>query len=233
MENDIQEIEIACPACGKGTHRLFMKRGGFSLYRCGACNMFRVFPIPLSTSEVYETDYFSGAQNGHGYLDYDADKEPMRPVFEKYLAHLERYSQEKGELLDVGAATGFFLALAKDRGYSVRGVEISRFAAESAKKKGLDVFAGSMEEASFAKKSFDVVTLCDVLEHFPDPESEIRIVAEMLAPQGLILINTPDAGSLYARILGRKWHLIRSIFITSIARACASSSRSMALLLSR
>ncbi len=208
MENDIQKINLTCPSCGQREHSFFTEKDGFCIYRCGGCDMLQVHPLPPSTSQIYGMDYFSGAESGHGYVDYDADKEPMRNVFEKYLKKLEKISGKKGRLLDVGAASGFFMIIARDKGFAVKGVELSAFATSLARKKGLDVFPGSLEQASFPKRSFDVVTLCDVLEHFPDPNSEIQRTSELLVPGGLLLINTPDAGSWYARMLRQNWHLI-------------------------
>ena len=48
----------------------------------------------------------------------------------------------------------------------------------------------------------------DVLEHVTDPEADIRIIARLLRPGGVIAINTPDSGSLYARVMGKEWHLL-------------------------
>ena len=59
-------------------------------------------------------DCFKGAQDsGFGYVDYDLDKLPMVPTFECYLDRLERAGAKKGAMLDIGAATGFFLDIAR------------------------------------------------------------------------------------------------------------------------
>ncbi len=45
-----------------------------------------------------------------------------------------------------------------------------------------------------------------MLEHVPDPVPFLRSLADVVAPQGVVLISTPDAGSAAARVLGRRWH---------------------------
>ncbi|MHB1316308.1 MAG: polyprenol monophosphomannose synthase, partial [Minisyncoccota bacterium] len=125
---------IKCSLCGS-----FVKKWGEKndhiLYQCCKCKLIFVDPIPDSSS-VYSSDYFSGAKEGFGYVDYDRDKEPMRGVFEKYLDMCVVYGKKSGLLYDVGAATGFFLNIAQKRGYDVSGVEMSSYAVNIAQKKG-------------------------------------------------------------------------------------------------
>ena len=75
-------------------------------------NFLFVYPLPQSI-DVYDEAYFLGAERGFGYVDYDVDKEPMVPTFLKYLELIKKSGHKKGKILDVGAATGFFLKIAK------------------------------------------------------------------------------------------------------------------------
>ena len=52
---------------------------------------------------------------------------------------------------------------------------------------------------------FDAIALGDVIEHLPDPGAVLDRLAGLLAPNGVIWIATPDAGSRVARLLGRRW----------------------------
>lgn len=47
-------------------------------------------------------------------------------------------------IFDVGAATGYFLDLAKERGWKTAGSEISTFAAKEAANKGHKIYQGSL-----------------------------------------------------------------------------------------
>ena len=84
MEDDIQKIG-PCVACDSVAHRFFVTKNGFTLYRCVGCGHIVIYPFSFDTKVIYGDDYFSGADKGSGYVDYDQDKEPMRPVFKKYL----------------------------------------------------------------------------------------------------------------------------------------------------
>jgi SAM-dependent methyltransferase len=47
--------------------------------------------------------------------------------------------------------------------------------------------------------------MCDVLEHLEDPGLAIDEVHRLLEPGGALYLTVPDAGSLVARLMGRKW----------------------------
>jgi SAM-dependent methyltransferase len=172
--------------------------------------MFSVFPIPtLGVIEaVYGEDYFSGAKGRLGYADYDTDKEAMANIFERYLSKFEKILGGAGHLLDVGAATGFFMHIAEKRGWKTNGVEISAFAAKLGKSRGLYIETGTIHETTFSPPSFDAITMWDVIEHIPNPIRDIKKIVTLLKPGGLLAVNTPDSGSLFARIMGRRWHLL-------------------------
>ena len=183
-------------------------KGQYHFYRCGACGLLFVWPLPGDNLDLYSEDYFAGAEAGFGYVDYDQDKAAMASTFEAYLALLASGRPGRGALLDVGAATGFFLELARADGWNSRGIEPSHYASRIAKKKGLAVDCGVVEELTLPDASFDVVTMWDVIEHLPDPRRSLAAVFRLLHPNGTLAVNTPDSGSLLARVLGLRWHLV-------------------------
>ena len=134
------------------------------------------------------------------------DKEPMVPAFLKYLDLISSaLASKKGKLLDVGAATGFFVRLAENAGFSGMGIEISDHAASQGRSKGLKIQTGTLSSVA---GTFDCITMLDLIEHVPNPRAEITKAAELLREGGVLVINTPDAGSMFARVMGKRWHLI-------------------------
>src|SRR5207249_4356353 len=89
-------------------------------------------------------------------------------------------------------------AAAMGPAFRVAGVEPSRWAAERARSRGVEV----MQEP---EGPFDAVAMGDVIEHLRDPGAVLDRMAALLAPGGVIWIATPDAGSRVARLLGRHW----------------------------
>ena len=205
MENDMEKI--MCPWCESLRTDFFVAKNNCDVYRCKNCRLLFVFPIPTNVS-VYDKDYFAGAEDGFGYVDYDSDKEPMVPTFVRYLKEIKKLGVTGGKLLDVGAATGFFMHIAEKEGFDTTGVELSDFAAGEGRKKGLNILTSTLENAQFPAESFEVVTMCDVLEHVTDPKGFLLEAVRVLKRGGLMVINTPNAESLVAGVLGPRWHLI-------------------------
>lgn len=198
---------VICPICKAAGVDRFCHKNGCQLYRCQNCFLVFVWPVPNNLDSIYGQDYFKnkGAQK-HGYTDYDQDKEPMRSVFERHLKLFAAKVRDK-DIFDVGAATGYFLDIAKEQGWQTGGIEISSYAAAAAARKGHNVLCGLLPDAQFDKK-VSVVTMWDVLEHVDDPHRYIRAANSLLPAGGLLAINTIDKGSLWARVWGRRWHLI-------------------------
>lgn len=206
MENEIQKKPLVCALCGASAPALFMRKNTCTLYACSVCKFWFVYPVP-AVIDVYTKEYFTGAHGGFGYVDYDRDKKPMVSTSERYLQRIERYMPRHGRLLDVGAATGFFLSIVKRFGFDPYGVEMSDYAAGEARAKGLLVITGTLADVPPAPL-FDVITMIDVIEHVADPRAEVLRVHALLKSGGIFAIDTQDTGSLYARILRRQWHLI-------------------------
>jgi 2-polyprenyl-3-methyl-5-hydroxy-6-metoxy-1,4-benzoquinol methylase len=125
-----------------------------------------------------------------------------------YLDHLYPHEgQTRGRrLLDVGCACGELLALARQRGWDVHGVELSPQAAASAQKQHqLPVSIGPLEEQNGQLGTFDVIVATDVIEHVPSPRQFVRSVYDRLKPGGLAILETPNWGSPWRRFGGRRW----------------------------
>lgn len=204
----MENANVACTICRSGATSIGEKNS-YKLYRCTQCGHLFVWPMSDNHHGIYLQNYFQGSREaGFGYVDYDRDKLPMVPTLERYLDLLQRNGATGGAMLDIGAATGFFLEIARRRGWKPYGVELSDYAASIARSKGLDVMTGVLEDYPVHANFFDVITAWDVLEHLPSPKNTVQKIHQVLRPGGLLAINTPDAGSALARFLGVRWHLV-------------------------
>ena len=112
----------------------------------------------------------------------------------------------EGRILDVGCGTGKDLRLLRERGWDAYGVEFSPVAVDYAKRKyGLNVTLGDLSSARYESKFFDVVFFNHSLEHMYDPLETLREAHRILKPDGLLLIQIPNAGSFEARLFGQWW----------------------------
>lgn len=181
---------------------------GLHLKKCGACGAVFVYPQPTYEELLpdYQEKYFlSGEHLDWGYADYMQLEGDIRETSKRRLKVMEKYLKG-GRLLEAGCATGWFLDEARKQGYQVRGVEISDFAARWGRENlGLDIHIGPLAEAGYADGEFDAVVLWDVLEHLSDPLAELREINRVLKKGGYLFVSVPDAGSIWARLMGRRW----------------------------
>ena len=196
-----------CPVCAASAD-LFGVKSGFSLARCPSCCTIFVLDPPVDTSEVYGEGYFTGGNDHGGYMDYDAEKDATRSTFVRSLDRIEEACHSKGRMLDVGAASGYFLDIARERGWQVEGIDIAPSARAEALKKGIEVRTGVLEAGVYPTNSFEAVTAFDVVEHVPNPKALLTAMQNILKPGGVLFGSTPDAASNFARLMGKRWHLL-------------------------
>ena len=87
-------------------------------------------------------------------------------------------SLKPGKILDVGCGLGYLLSGVEDT-WNKFGVEISKFASQSASKYG-KIFTGELED--FKEKKFDFITAIHVIEHHPKPEKLIKKIYRLIKP---------------------------------------------------
>jgi len=92
------------------------------------------------------------------------------------------------------------------RGWTVHGLEQSPAAAAyAAQISGCPVTAGTLDDLNRADNHYDVIHLADVIEHLRSPRAALRQIRRALQPDGLLVLTTPDVGSLSAHVLRHKW----------------------------
>ncbi len=204
---------MPCNHCGRevthGVHNVSR------LVRCVHCGLVFVSPRPPDEllAAQYDRDYFHCSEPTFGgYEDYEADRAEITRTFRRRMRQLAPFvGAAAPRLLDVGCATGIFLEVARDAGWSGEGLDISEYALARAREKGFAARPGTLADADFSPRSFDVLTLWDVVEHLPDPAGALARAHRLLRPGGTLALSTPDAGSLLARLLGRRWLGFRPI----------------------
>ena len=113
-----------------------------------------------------------------------------RIFFKKALEALELPKKNK-LILDIGCGYGHFLALAKNRGWKIFGIEIVEHALQELNNKygSSNRFFRSLEEGQFNSHFFDAITLWDVLVIVDDPSKILKECHRILASGGKIGIR--------------------------------------------
>ena len=183
------------------------KEDTFQLVQCQKCGLLYLNPQPTwEELEGYYPEeyrpYVQTPEGGRSTIMVRAERTGWRRRAKVLLTY-----KLGGRLLDIGCATGEFLAeMELHSGWDCYGVEPVAFAANYARKKThAQIFGGTVLEAHYPSDFFDVVTLWDVLEHVPDPVSIFYEARRILKPGGMLVICTPDPDSVMARWFGSNW----------------------------
>jgi 2-polyprenyl-3-methyl-5-hydroxy-6-metoxy-1,4-benzoquinol methylase len=208
-------VDRACPACGalldQARHTV-MTKDSFDLVRCPTCGLLSraVLPDREELAEIYSADYFTNDREtaADGYANYLRDERLHRMTARRRLGLLERLvPMGSRRLLDVGSAAGFFVDEAMKRGWTARGVDISAEMVDWGRRElGVPLELGTLDGVT--AESFSAVTMWDYIEHSVDPVGEIERCREILVPGGVIALSTGDSSSVFAKVSGKRWHLL-------------------------
>ena len=199
--------KLSCPVCKRTKAEKFWAGPGYRLVRCKKCAMVWDFFPPDNLSAQYEENYFSNENPKGGYANYFEGMAINKKTFFDRLKKIEKKLGRKGKLLDVGCALGDCLDIARQLKWKdAEGVELSEYAYKFAKRKGLKVKNGTLQDVKYPDNYFDAVTMQDVIEHVPDPVSDLKRIHKILKPGGKVYLVTPDIDGLWSRLLGKYWY---------------------------
>jgi len=108
-------------------------------------------------------------------------------------------------LLDIGCGNGDFLQTAKDSGWEVYGCDPDPSACELAMKYTSHLRQGGSEAWHDKKGFFQAITLNHVVEHLHDPLETFAQCHDMLAPGGLLHIETPNFDAVGRDVYSSYW----------------------------
>ncbi len=193
-----------CDLCGSGratsvSSGISFDRRHYNHLRCKKCGLIYADPMPepaVSTlDEIAMKLWINDFLKGKSGFDWEHFKR-YRNYNESRVKELQRY-KHTGSLLEVGCGNGYFLKVAQDSGFRVKGVEVCRELSEHINRYlDLDIFIGTLEDAGFSAGSFDAVYLNHILEHLPDPGSFLSAVNRILKKDGVLFLGVPNAADI-------------------------------------
>jgi SAM-dependent methyltransferase len=129
-------------------------------------------------------------------------------LYEKYRSAFEELKLPNRRVLDIGCGDGRFLDyITRTSTLIAYGLEF----ADSEKDRLLNllgeeryVHSRTLQEASYPKNYFGLITLWGVLEHVVEPNEILTKASQILDPLGYILVLVPNIHSRAYQILGTK-----------------------------
>ena len=208
-----------CPVCQENKHKILYTLEEGKLLTCQNCQL--VFYVPRPTpkqltdfydQQSYRQDYEQSIMSSQDFVENRYRE--LKKIITKYQPCLLKKSNKT--FLDIGCGIGDLLYLAMNDGWQITGTEISAKASDRANQTlGDHILVGDILSLDLQENSFDVITIYHVIEHLIDPIPTLEKIKKLLKPEGIAFIETPNTGSLGARIRGKKWsHIIPPEHIT-------------------
>lgn len=211
--------------------RIHHRPGTFSIFACPRCRALFIQPYlkNLQLADYYPEDYsrfrhssspekkrFGGVRRFvlENYYGYPRRNGGRPGAVAKFAARLLSGFAAKGAIpyrgegrfLDVGCGGGSHLDRLRQWGWETYGVEPSAAGAAQARRLGLSVFQGVLEDARFQSGFFDAIRLNHVLEHLVDPVATFRELHRILKPDGRVYVTAPNTRSLTFWLLREDWY---------------------------
>ena len=132
------------------------------------------------------------------YLDivYSRRSKPLTNYPEQLVEYILEQLGIKGReglsLMEPGVGCGDHLRIFKEKGFVVRGLDISERSKEMSPDLEIDVMDSDGKTWPYEDCSFDIIYSKSFIEHLTDPEFFLSEAFRVLKPGGLIVTLTPD-----------------------------------------
>jgi SAM-dependent methyltransferase len=170
---------------------------------CTRCGL--VFLNPVMTADAYRA-FYDGTYRPlvSAYHGRRIDAETIQAEQAEYAAALGAvlapYAARGGALLDVGGSTGVVAHhLARRFGLAATILDPAPLEIAAARRLGLETVIGLVEDFDPAGRVFDLVTLCQTVDHLLDVGGTLAKIRKLLAPAGVFFVDIVDFRAAYLR----------------------------------
>lgn len=198
-----------CNLCGADafiglTHR---DRYGYpaSASGCARCGLVFLDPVmtPAAYGDFYARTYRPLVSAFHGRLiDARTIQQEQREYAVERGDLLAPYVDGRGyrTLLDIGGSTGVVADTFAHR-FGLRATVVDPSPVETAQAQafGIETIEGLVENVDLGSRQFDLVVLCQTVDHLLDVGGTLRRLRELIAPGGLFFVDIVDFRAAYLR----------------------------------
>lgn len=187
-----------------------------SVRKCGRCGLVFADPQPIPTS--FESHYDEpGDYWTADYFEEEADYFAVEIATAKRLLGFHPGMRA----LDVGAGIGKAMRAMSAAGFDAWGFEPSAaFRKVGVERTGIPddrIALSGIEDASYDREQFDLVSFGAVLEHLRSPGAALERAMDWLKPGGVVQLEVPSARWLIARLVNLYYRLLCTSFVTNIS----------------
>jgi len=208
-----------CPVCKsenikfkyKVPDRHYGIKGEFTLYKCSNCGL--VFLNPMYDDQELSKFYPEDSYYSY-YANFDKGEKKFKlshliykiVTFSFFDRKIEK--SDGGKVLDIGCGNGWVIYEYKKKGWRVAGLEPSKIAAEIGNTENLNIYNGTLLEAKYPDKEFDLILSNHSFEHIYNPHEVLSEVYRILKDNGKIILGIPNYGGIVSRLSGKYWYYL-------------------------
>ena len=152
---------------------------------------------------AFDEKYFST----HTYANITFAKYSMYWWSNRFFGMLaRRYGRRGARLLEVGSGMGHLVGQLS-AAFEAYGMDLNHWAVRQSKKftEAASLQTASAQELPYQNGAFNVVIIKHIVEHLPDPAKAILEIARVTEKDGILILATPNLGSLLKPWKGEKW----------------------------
>ncbi len=215
-----------CPACGSARVRVAFTRADWQVVAQASVDSRRDFARAMAAEPALGFEAFLVCedcatlfadrvpppalleqfyQDYHGNPGY-AEKIPRKLALERRRIFALKFLTRGRRFLDIGCNIGCAVEAARRSGFTATGLELDAGAVAAAARRfpGNRFLVGTLETLA-PGQYFDLVQCTEVVEHVPAPRDFLARLGAVVAPGGIALITTPDAGHRSVREALLEW----------------------------
>ena len=204
-----KQAQQACNLCGASEFVILTHRDRYGYpaqaHACRHCGL--VFLNPRMTAQAYGR-FYNGIYRPlvsafHGRL---IDARTIQVEQREYAIERAGFirpfiaNAAPKTLLDIGGSTGVVAHhFAREFGLQGTLIDPAPPEVEQAERLGLETITGLVEEHDFGQRRFDVVIICQTVDHLLDVAGTLTRVRQLLSDDGLLFIDIVDFRAAYLR----------------------------------
>jgi 2-polyprenyl-3-methyl-5-hydroxy-6-metoxy-1,4-benzoquinol methylase len=197
-----------CPVCSSASFSDVATLSRYSIIKCKECSLWCLNPhITNKTQQAIFSDVemFKDVAP-HIYPYYKDVPTSVGDEQVRIFSQLKDFISS-GRLLDLGCGAGHFSVYASKNGFQVDGVDFA-LPKELPQHDQRTVFrASDFENEKLPERTYDVVTMFDVLEHCYHPHQVLSNIRQSLKPGGILVIAVPNSKSFLQYMASSLYHL--------------------------
>lgn len=170
---------------------LYSKDGPVEFLECDDCGLIWRDLTKCDEEREYDEEYFNK-------MGYKENREHKVSKAHMLFEIIEEWACP-GKMLEVGPGFGYNMEAAKNRGWRVKGLDVSPYISSALRVQGLPTAEGSLTDLRNLDKDYSLIFMKHVLEHYRNPFEALANARDMLEDGGLIAVIVPNSDYIKAK----------------------------------